>query len=255
MFNWFNHKIEKYNHTEQTKHTIDPKKQWIHLYPGGGMASLGTGEGYNTKLYIITTQNYIYNQVSKLPVRILAQGYCPIFSFAESLDPAISITKNYMKSDKLTVCFTSLGNITSKGYFFYREVVKLAYKLIDPKKLRFLAVGFIPSDDMDHVIQKMGVLSQSKLSDLYRDEVDIYFNGDTGAEYQGWPLGSESIIGGCLMITTDPKNENTHYFNFKDDEIIIVNKNDFNKVVDWLKKLSDDKTLFKEYGSKLGNKI
>ena len=222
----------------------NPKRHWVHLFPGGGMVATNSIYNLTANINIITTQNYI-NQICQqaaFPAKYLSLVTARLMLKSESTDVTVASTKQYFSHQKLTVCFTCLGNPSTKGYSLFCNVANLAVRTFDAEKINFVTCGNINQSIPE--IKCKGLLSQQELCKFYKEEVDVYFNADTGIEYNGWPLGIEALLSGCVLMTTDPKGENQHYFNFTTDEIFIITPTTSEiMIVSFLKSLLEDRSL------------
>ena len=84
-------------------------------------------------------------------------------------------------------------------------------------------------------------MRQSALDEMYSSKVDIILNLETGAAFNGWPLGVEALLQGVILITTDNLKSND-VFKFPDESIFIVHNNDIiEKSVEYIKSLYEDR--------------
>ena len=204
-------------------------KQGIHLYPGGGLTK-GFNEiaQINKGTRIISTQNFISEELKKHNY-----SYANIFGgpFYYKND---KIKRKVFNSKIVTVCFTSMGDIYEKGADKYIELVDLYYNTQKNLELiKFISIGNCPPNKNITSLDKM---DQNVLSDYYYQNVDILINLDSGKEINGFPLGTEALMQGCILLTTDIFDSNKlNNFNF--DEFIIINRDNLDNIVEKLNKL------------------
>ena len=79
------------------------------------------------------------------------------------------------------------------------------------------------------------------LDEFYKKNVDIYVNLSTNKSFNGWPLGMESLINGCVLITTDPNNISQQYELEEDSGIFIINDN--RQCIDIIKQIHDNREI------------
>lgn len=221
-------------------------KQFIHLYPGGGlgMESLQELEQYIDKdVNIISTQYFISKHIKRKNKIDLFGG--PFYCENEKNRVKKSIKK------ELTICFTSLGNHILKGSQEYIQVAKL-YKDKFPNDLvNFISIG---SFDLKNNIKSLLPMSQDVLDNYYFNNVDILINLTTGKAIDGFPLGIESILNGCLLLTTDVYNVNKlNNFNF--NNFIIIVKDHIEDIVKKIKLLYDDRIFYNNLVDELQNNV
>lgn len=222
------------------------QRHWIHLYPGGGVTNPSFIKQLPPLINIITTQNYISNMCQlQYTINHLKLGFAPVMLESEENDQLLSLSKTYQKNGQLRLCFTTLGNLYFKGYTIFKNLAHLASQKFGKEKFRFIAVGNIK--ESDDIIERKGILSQPDLHKFYYEDVDIYINGDNGVEYNGWPLGTEALLAGCLLITTDIHQENCHYFNFTPDEMLIITPTNCELIIlDFLEDILTNKRNIKQ---------
>ena len=208
-------------------------KQCIHLYPGGGLTDLNSTQittvDKNTK--IISTQYFITEYLNKYNYSCINLFGGPFFDKNE-------IIKRKNIQNNLTICFTSMGDIYEKGADKYVELVNIYYNTQTNEninKIKFISIGNCPDNQKITKIEKM---DQNKLSEYYYNNVDILINLDSGKALNGFPLGLEGVIEGCVLLTTDINNSNIKN-NFNFNEFIIINRDDLNNIINKINKLLD----------------
>lgn len=225
-----------YNFNKKFKFQFD--KQFIHLYPGGGLINKDRLKNINKHTKLIPTQHFIKKYLDDLKnncLKICVYGG-PFFYKNENLK-----SKNYNKKE-LVVCFTSVGDIYEKGADKYVELVELFYKKYNNLNIKFISIGNCP---INKYITHIKQMSQNILTEYYLNNVDILVNLDSGKSLNGFPLGVEGACVGCLLLTTDIHNVNKkNQFNF--DSFLIINRNNLDEIVNKIKYLYDNKNILQE---------
>ena len=178
------------------------ERQICHLYPGGGFALRTSDlEGVSKESAYITT--------NPLTARMLAELH-----FKKRLDLDINcflgegeVLKPKTHQGDLNVCFGSLGDLKSKGWFEYVNVAEHYKRIYPDDRVNFYAIGNIPQHP--NIICKTPV-GFRKLLKFY-ENINVYCSFVRATTFNGWPLGVEAIIKGSALITTDPHNLGSHY--------------------------------------------
>jgi len=232
------------NFNERFGNFFPHEKQFIHLYPGGGCGSppqiadinvqKGTGRwGISLSKVVnpnwkkskwITTQNFLYDPLKQYNPDNIYQVYGGPYFYKES---TLKRKENFNK--KMNICFTALGSPYEKGADIY---VNIANSINDPD-INFFSVGSCPHGKN---ITQLNTVSQEKLSKFYYESIDVYINLTRSAN--GFPLGVEAGIEGCILLTTDPYNSNVNN-NFNIDNFLILNINDLGSIIQKIIDLKD----------------
>lgn len=223
------------------------EKQIIHLYPGGGLINKNSLLNLSNATKIISTQSFVSDFLKELKItnKTLDLMGGPFFFKNENIN-----LKQY-DNEKLTVCFTSLGNIYEKGADKYVKIVDLFFKNFgDDLNISFLSIGNCPQHKN---IINLKPMDQTTLSNFYLENIDVLINLDSGKTLNGFPLGIEAIIQGCLLLTTDIHNANNKN-NFNFDSFFIIDSNNLEGVVVKLKYLYDNRNICKEKSIELQKK-
>lgn len=230
------------------KYNYPFKNQFIHLYPGGGITDKNILENLENIIHpdvnIIVTQNFISKNIKRINKIELFGG--PFYFEHEN-----NKIKKKDNSNVLTICFTSLGNHISKGSNEYIQIVNLYKEKYQSDLVKFISIG---PEYLDNTIKSLPSMSQYDLDDYYNNNVDIVINLTTGKEIDGFPLGIESILNGCILLTTDTFNMNKSN-NFNYNEFIIINKDNIEDIVNKIKMLYDDKNFYNKLLQELQNKV
>ena len=90
-------------------------------------------------------------------------------------------------------------------------------------------------------------MPQQQLDAFYRDEVDIIFNLERTQYRNGWPLGTEGLLMGLVLFTTDAYNLNERNgFNFG-TEVTIVTEGRENLTVEAIHRYTLNRHLLLEH--------
>lgn len=223
------------------------KNQFIHLYPGGGVTDNNVLENLeniiNPDVNIITTQYFTSKYIKRKNKIELFGG--PFYFKNE---------KNKIKksiNNELTICFTSLGHHELKGSNEYIKIVNLYKQKYKNDHVKFISIG--PTYLNDNIIS-LPSMAQDELDNYYYNNVDIVINLTTGKEIDGFPLGIESILNGCLLLTTDTFNMNKSN-NFNYNNFIIIIKDNIADIVNKIKILYDDRKFYNKLLEELQNKV
>jgi hypothetical protein len=215
-------------------------KQFIHLYPGGGLIDKSSvfdinNTNKNNKTNIISTQHFITSFLNNKN-NILELYGGSFFYKNENIRE-----KKYNSNLNLTICFTSMGDIYEKGADVYIDIVNKFYdKYVDTfNYIKFISIGNCPNNKY---IKKYQPMDQNQLSQFYYDNVDILINLDSGKALNGFPLGLEAGIEGCLLLTTDIHNSNINN-NFNFDDFLIINRNKPEEIIEKIKYLYDNNEI------------
>ena len=210
-------------------------KQFIHLYPGGGFD--GSVNNLHRDVNIISTH--------PITTKNLTSISHPNFTNVW-IGSLIGENENFVKSKdrsnrEFTVCFSSMGMNSEKGYGEFQLLSKEYSSLYPNDNIRFITIS--NNDSTSNIInhKPMDYLS---LGDFYERNVDVYINLATKKCFNGWPIGLESVIKGCVLITTDPDNIKNEYNELTDNEFYIIT--DYKESIPIIKLLIDDEVILNE---------
>jgi hypothetical protein len=96
-------------------------------------------------------------------------------------------------------------------------------------------------------------MDQTELSKFYYESVDILLTLNTSNGMNGFPLGVEAGIEGCVLLTTDPHNQNIENV-FNIDSFFIIDTNNTDDIIDKIDILIN-KELLKEKSIEIQNKL
>ena len=198
-----------------------PERSWIHLYPGGGFVWHPTSmwnHNVHPRVNLIVTQaftrDYVLRAMPGNPV-LEAFGGPFLTEHAQLLHRA-----PHERGQNLTVCFTSLGAMEEKGADHYITIAEAYQALYGLDGIEFLGIGNVPSSPAVTALQSM---PQVSLDALYASRVDIIFNLDRTHNRHGWPLGSEAVLQGAVLFSTDKHGLNeANKFYFHDGFVRVI---------------------------------
>jgi hypothetical protein len=232
IYHIFKQSYLRFNNT----YLFDFKKQYIHLYPGGGFSGVNSDLlEIDENVKLITTHplstQLVERKNSHTSIEVMIG---PMFEKGE-------VVVNKKNNDgQLVVCFSSMGYDNDKGANKFLKIIN-EYKSTYPgDNLKFISVGNCGKNEH---LTNYGPMDYKQLQDFYYENVDIYLNLDTGAGFNGWPLGMESLKSGSVLITTDMLNV-SKYYDLSDDPFFITNN--LNECVNIIKTLYDDRNLLLE---------
>lgn len=219
------------------------EKQFIHLYPGGGFIKNDSIHKIDKNANIIPSQQFISKLITKNSYLNIYGG--PFFTKEQKCN------KKEL-NDKICICFTSLGDVYEKGADIYIAMVNKFYEKYsnNNNNYSFISVGkCLPSK----YVTRYDAMDQEKLSYFYNKNVDILISLDSGIQLNGFPLGTEGIIEGCILLTTDIHDQNK-LNNFNLDDFFIIDRNNIEDIIKKILILKD-KLIRQEKINILQNKI
>lgn len=207
-------------------------KQFIHLYPGGGLASPIDLTKIDTAVKLITTHpDSTHWAQSRTHMQALLGPF---------LEKDQVILTNVSKQ-RLGICFSSLGHGHAKGDMAYLAIAEY-YKTNYPNHaVDFYSVG---NCSRSAYIKHFDAMDFRALSNFYKNHIDLYVNLETGADFNGWPLGIEAAVQGAVLLTTDSRQSATKY-QVPDKTFFISNR--IAEIVNGIKQFYENKTLLQEY--------
>ena len=230
---------QKFNHHFKYPHN----KQIIHLYPGGGYLSPASLNNIHKDANIVVSQQFISKQIihNKF-INVYGGGFY-------NKDENIKIKNR--NTDELCVCFTSMGCPIAKGLYIYYSIVE-QYNIKYPNNnVKFISIGINKNTNKNIVSYQP--MPQDELSNFYNNNVDVVISLDTGVQINGFPLGVEAIMEGCVVLTTDKHNQNVlNEFNF--DPFYIIDTDDIDDIIMRINSLTD-KNILRQKSNILQNRI
>jgi len=231
------------------------RNNWINvckIYPGGGYCNNPeTHKEIYSKLKatnadVIVTQDFIFKDAIKyLNSDKVHKVYgVPVIGHKEKLNDKESI----IRKKEMHVCFSSMSYDNAKGFDNYLSVVEYFKKYTEMYNIVFHAIGIyqnIPSDLLGNIICHK-VMSPDELTNFYQSEIDVIISPNK-KRYEldapdGFPLGSEAMICGCIPIICDLYNCNVNY-GLDNSNSFIMNTFDINYVTKSLITLYNDEEL------------
>jgi glycosyltransferase involved in cell wall biosynthesis len=208
--------------------------QFIHLYPGGGLSDLRNIYLVNKDVNVISTHPKTTEELKKINhvkfIEVLTASFM-------SKNEDFFIKKVKKSDDYINICFSSLGVSEDKGSFNYVRLVDFYKKNFPDKKINFYSIGNCEKSQFIIDLNPMDYLSLGK---FYEENIDIYINFETGSLFNGWPLGLESLIKGCVLITTDVNSIEKSYIKHNSGLFVVRDTQD---VIDVINLLYKDKEL------------
>ena len=207
------------------------------IYPGGGysydersIAPILQQMNNNNEVAIVT-QDFIGRTVSKYVKNIFTVYGAPLLSSDDELPSEKS------QHPELNLCFTSLGFHPKKGLDNYIALAKYFDTNHPDWNIKFHIVGVSSNGDCPPTIIFHGVLDSEELDRFYYDTIDIFvspvkiFN-----DPDGFPLGGEAMLKGCIPLQCDPHNANKNY-GFNDTNSLTMTEFDLNRAVTFVEML------------------
>jgi len=222
------------------------KKRWwpsvCKIYPGGGY---GYDKDRMNKHLIemrdngeraIATQAFITEHVNRFVQTLNVYGV-PL------VPPSSTFTNKVHNSrSNLNVCFTSLGFALKKGYEDYMSLVDLFAKRHRSSNIKFHIVGLKNvTSPLPNVVYH-SVMAPQNLLEFYRTTIDVIASLPkivNNCDPDGFPLGGEAMIQGCIPVLCDPYNCNSH-FGFNENEALVMRKFDIAKIENFILNLYRD---------------
>jgi predicted O-methyltransferase YrrM len=235
---------------------VSSDKQAIHFYPGGhqineeGLKQIMDKTPDETKL--IVTQGNMLEIIKK---NFPSKNFIGVYG-ATYLQPDTPKTRKNLNEGTFQITFSSMGNSITKGIIIYNNIAKKYKEKYPEDDIVFNTVGRCHMDFKSNEINFIPIMSQADLDQFYLLFTDVYLNLHS-KNFEGFPLGTEAMLQGCVLITTDIYNNNQlNSFNFTDDDgIFIRNNNDeIDTYINILKKLYDDRQLCLDLGMKAQDK-
>jgi hypothetical protein len=172
-----------------------PLRQFVHLYPGGGYSFGRLAFPAGTKIIATHPETTTLYQVDYELIECLMG---PKVSAASDI-----ACRDFCCKPELTVCFASLGSGSTKGDLVYLAIADAYAERFPKDRVRFVSIGNCTRHPR---VTHHPPMDYRALGDFYRREVDIYVSPETGLVANGWPLGLEAAVTGCVVLTTDTRN-------------------------------------------------
>jgi hypothetical protein len=220
---------------------FDYNNQFIHNYPFGSKVDgdINFNVDFNKSKYICT-QYTIYDSLKKKNFKNIYKVYGGTLLFKNE-----KLIRKQNFNNTIYVCFTSVSeNTYQKGLDIYVDIAKNNKNA----NIKFISVGNQPANKYIKHYKKM---PQKKLKELYKNKVDVIINLSRNGD--GFPLGTEGAIEGCILLTTDPYGANKKN-NFNIDDFFIINK-DINKILDKLNNIQSDLDFRKKMSYNIQDKM
>lgn len=208
------------------------RKLWpsiCKIYPGGGFvydenAMIGTFRQMDSNNEIaIVTQDFIKNTVSKHMRRVFTVYGAPLISEIKPLSKPQHL--------ELNLCFTSLGFHPKKGFDNYVNLAKYFQDVHYDGNIIFHVVGLSYKSNYPSNMVFHEVLDGEILDKFYYDNIDVIVSPVKAFnDPDGFPLGGEAMLKGCIPLQCDPHNANMNY-GFDDTNSLTMTQFDLNMAV------------------------
>lgn len=217
------------------------RQQSIHLYPGGGIF-IDQQYTLPPDVTLFTTQSFIRDYADRCFPK---NPKVDVFGGPMLAKDAVKARKRlHEPGARISACFTSLGNPHEKGADLYARIAELYRSTYPQDNVTFYGIGSVISA-VDMVV--FDPMPQQQLDAFYRDEVDIIFNLERTQYRNGWPLGTEGLLMGLVLFTTDAYNLNERNgFNFG-TEVTIVTEGRENLTVEAIHRYTLNRHLLLEH--------
>jgi len=230
---------------------INRNKCFIHLYPGGGAGSIEQINQYtkilsNQGAKFIITDGRIYENLLKI-IPHSSMIYTPCATLCIENEP-LNI-KLFTPDRPLNICFSSMGDPKVKGFYLYESFINKYLEKFPNHQINFYACGNCDKYSNNPNIIFKHALPQKELDIFYNQIVDIYINLNQSKDLQGFPLGGESMLQGCIVLTTDISNQNGKYLTLNEsDGVFIVEPNQNDQIINIVCDLYENRLKCYELG-------
>lgn len=208
-------------------------RQFIHLYPGGGLSKKENLQVINPACNIISTQKTTDNWLATSRFKNFISCYG---STCLSKDAKL-VEKTHNPDAALNVCFSSMGIAEFKGVETYNKIVEKVKEL--KLNVNFFSIGNFPKNAN---VTSLPPMSQSDLDKFYHEKIDILINSEPGKGFNGWPLGIEAALQGVVLITTDCNNSNAQ-FNYTNYMLRMIKVGSVNDAVKHIMELNANRVM------------
>lgn len=232
---------------------IPSNKQWIHVYPGGGLSQKNDLLHIPNDVGIVVTQLTVFNWITDLKLNntvVMALGGAYLQPDTEL------IAKNHSNTEKIGICFTQMSAEPQfKGDAIFADAINTFSKQFPYLRNKTEVYTIGRSSPIDGGIS-LGMMDQTNLDKFYQKSVDVYINTDTGKLLNGWPLGIEALIQGAVGVQTDPHGMNAGWGFTADEMFILQSEADAAaQIVSILVKLVQDRHLLHQMSMRSQEKI
>jgi hypothetical protein len=213
-------------------------RQGIHLYPGGGNLGPDSVKKIDRRTKVVST----HPKTSRALRDLGHQNHieCLGGSFLTRNDAPFPAKGH--NDGILRVAFASMGRSAEKGAREFTELAQGFSRLHPNSKVEFVSISREPLAEGIRHHQPMGL---RELLEFYRTEIDVLVSMDTGLAFNGWPLGMEAALCGCVLATSDPQRVGEHY-NFAPDSLFLFDIAELGQLVAFINQLDADRALLWE---------
>lgn len=225
---------EKFNHN----FFFPKERQGIHLYPGGGHVGPKSLKSVDRRTKVIATHPKTSKALRELGHQRFIE--CLGGSFLTRNDsPFPNKSRN---ENTLRVAFASMGSGVEKGSREYENLAQRFLQSHPNSNVEFVSIGKEP---LNATIKHYSPMSMGELLDFYFEKIDIMVSIDTGIAFNGWPLGMEAALCGCVLTSTDPENASV-YYNLPKNALFLFNKDKLDELIAFIHRLDLDRKMLLE---------
>ena len=215
------------------------ERQAVHLYPGGGNLGPDSAKTIHRETRVISTHPNTTSSLSNLGHRNYIE--CLGGTFLTNTDhPFPEKSRN---DDILRIAFASMGRNEEKGAGEFVLLSRRFQEAHPDSCVEFVSIGKEPLGEGIRHYPPMGV---HELLKLYHNHIDIMVSMDTGIAFNGWPLGMEAALCGCVLATTDPHNVHA-YYGFSPDSVFVFDIEKLSDLIDFIHRLDVDRVLLRKH--------
>lgn len=217
-------------HTFNHRYKFPESRQIIHLYPGGGF-------DYRQPEFkrplpgtagIIATHPLTSEIFANRHQLTLDAWTGPFWSPTSLASTGTSQTKPPSMRDRpIVVATASLGKSEEKGIDRFN---RLAAALSGNREIQFLCIGNA-LDGLRPNVKTIEAVDFLELENIYRNDVDVYLNLESGLKPNGWPLGMEAAKHACALLSVDWDGVATQYGDPSDGPTVVQADNDITEVL------------------------
>jgi len=229
---------KKFNESFQ----VPKNKQFIHLYPGGGLAAKGDLQGMDKATRIISTNPITTKWLQDINHR----NNIEVLGSTQLQKNDIPHLKK-KNNQTIKIAFSNLGSPDRKGAPLFKLIAEKYKEMYPSDNIEFIGIGNCKHSKNIIPIEPMPI---KQLQKFYRDKIDIVLNLEDGKAFNGWPLGIEAALEGAVLITTDVHDTNK-YMQYPENSLFIVEKDDYRNIIRHIKKLHDDRNLLQVMSSNI----
>lgn len=212
-------------YTFNNRFEFPESRQIIHLYPGGGFdyRQPGLKRPLPSTAGIIATHPLTSHIFANRRQLTLDAWTGPFWGPNSLASAGTSRNKHASIRDRpIVVATASLGKPEEKGISRFN---RLAAAMSGNLEIEFRYIGnaLEVSQPSVKTIEAVNFLS---LESIYRTDVDVYVNLESGLKPNGWPLGMEAAKQACALLSVDWDGVATQYGDPIDGPTVVQTDND-----------------------------